>query len=53
MTTKETDELIKTLKIEKKLLEDRLDNVQKKLRLIIIKESAKDVNARHTIDRRR
>jgi len=53
MIAKENDELIKSLKIEKKILEDRLDLVQKKLRLIILKESAKDVNAHHTIDRRR
>jgi hypothetical protein len=53
MSSQEADELIRTLKIEKKMLEDRLDKVQMQLRLIIIKEAAKDVNARHTIDRRR
>lgn len=46
------DEIIKNLKIEQKMLESRLNQVQMQLRLIIIKESAKDVNARHTIDRR-
>jgi hypothetical protein len=53
MSSKETEELIRALKIEKKMLEDRLGKVQMELRLTIIKESAKDVNARHTIDRRR
>lgn len=46
------EELIKRLKIEQKMLESRLSQVAMQLRLIILKESAKNVNARHTVDRR-
>lgn len=46
------EELIKRLKIEQKMLESRLSQVAMQLRLTILKESAKNVNARHTIDRR-
>ena len=47
------DEVIKALKLEQKLLEDRLKDVAMKLRLIIIKESARDVTANRTAYGRR
>jgi hypothetical protein len=53
MSEKHPDEVIKALKIEQKLLEDRLKDVAMKLRLIIIKESARDVTANRTAYGRR
>jgi hypothetical protein len=53
MGEKHPDEVIKALKLEQKLLEDRLKDVAMKLRLIIIKESARDVTSYRTTDRRR
>jgi hypothetical protein len=53
MGEKHPDEVIKALKLEQKLLEDRLREVAMKLRLIIYKESAKDVTANRTAYRGR
>jgi len=53
MSQQSSEEVIKALKIEQKLLEDRLKDVAMKLRLIIIKESARDVTANRTAYGRR
>lgn len=53
MSEKHPEEVIKALKIEQKLLEDRLKEVAMKLRLMIIKESARDVTANRTAYGRR
>jgi hypothetical protein len=53
MSEQERDETLKALKIEQKILEDRLKNIAMKMRLIIYKESAKDVTANRTAYGRR
>ena len=51
MSNQQPEEVIKSLKLEQRIFEQRLNEVMMKLRLIIIKESAKDVNAHRTINR--
>ena len=53
MSEQERDETLKALKIEQKILEDRLKNIAMQMRLIIYKESAKDVTANRTAYGRR
>lgn len=53
MGEQESEETLKALKIEQKMLEERLKNIAIKMRLIILKESAKDVTSYRTTNGRR
>ena len=53
MSEQERDETLKVLKIEQKMLEERLKDIAIKMRLIILKESARDVTSFRTTNRRR